>query len=227
MNVDTIMSTHRHDCKLQHSLYVLCYSSYLSTFKVSFHALDNPTIVANYYTLLVLKAVARLGFYSVTNLLFQSIILRRLFIRQPTIPVGHNCSYSTVPLIDVEGRHFTTGCGLRGIHQSTSRAITQSLAYIIHYSHATCTFEDRHVLRAVDENEGLRPDLTVFNASYCNAPLLVDISVVQSFSGSKNPSAPLPRKPPDFYSTLSLQHRTSHIAYNDKVNKYQRACNTY
>ena len=49
--------------------------------------------------------------------------------------------------------------------------------------HATCTFEDRQVLRAVDENEGLRPDLSVFNAPNYNAPLLVDISVVQSFPG--------------------------------------------
>ena len=142
----------------------------------------------------------------------QSIILRKLFLRQPTIPVGRNCSCSTTPFIDVEGRHFTSGCGLRGVRQSTSRAETQ---YIIHYSHATCTFEDRHVLRAVDENEGLRPDLTVFNAPNYNAPLLVDISVVKSFPGSKNPSAPLPRKPPDFYSTLYLQHRTSRSTYND------------
>ena len=29
--------------------------------------------------------VARLGLYSVTDVLFQSIILRRLFLRQPTI----------------------------------------------------------------------------------------------------------------------------------------------
>ena len=232
MNIATIMSTHRHDSKLQHSLYMLCYSSYLSSFHVSLHAVDNPTRVANYYTLLgkdeslALKVVARLGFYSVANVLFQSIILRRLFLRQPTIPVGRNCSCSTTPLIDVEGRHFTTGCGLRGVRQSTSRAITQSLAYICHYSNAPCTFEDRHVLRAADENEGLRPDLTVSNAPNYNVPLLVDVSVVQSFPGSKNPSAPLPRRPPEFYSTLSLQHRTSHSAYNDKVNKYQRACNT-
>jgi hypothetical protein len=94
MNIDTIMSTRRHDSKLQHSLYVLCYSSYLSLFQVSLHAPDNPTIVANYYTLLgkdeslALKVVARLGFYSVTNALFQGIILRWLFLRQPTIPVG-------------------------------------------------------------------------------------------------------------------------------------------
>jgi hypothetical protein len=134
----------------------------------------------------------------VTNVLFQSIILRRLFLRQPTIHVGRNCSCSTAPLIDVEGRHFTTGCGLRGVRQS--------LAYIIYYSHATCTFEDRHLLRAVDENEGLRPDLIVLNAPNDNAPLLVDISVVQSFPGSKNPSAPPPRKPPDFYSTVAMQY---------------------
>jgi hypothetical protein len=124
---------------------------------------------------------------------------------------------STAPLIDVEGRHFTTGCGLRGVRQSTSRAITQSLAYIIHYSHATCIFEDHHVLRAFDENESLRPDLTVFNAPSYNASLLVNISVVQSFPDPKSPFALLPRKPPDF---LSLQHQTSHSAYNDKVNKY-------
>jgi len=60
----------------------------------------------------------------------------------------------------------------------------QSLAYICHYSHAPCTFEDRHVLRAVDETEGLRPDLTVTNAPNYNVPLLIDVSVVQAFPRS-------------------------------------------
>ena len=107
-------------------------------------------------------------------------------------------------------------------HQSYHNSVSG-----LHYSLLPCYVHIRRSpLRAVDENEGLRPDLTVFNASNYNAPLLVDISVVQSSPGSKNPSAPLLRKPPDFYSTLSLQHRTSHSAYDDKVNKYQRACNT-
>jgi len=231
ITIDSILSTYRHDSKLQHYLYTLCYSSYLTSFRDSLQQQNNPALTANYYTLLgkdeslVLKVVARLGFYSVTNVLFQSILLRRLFLRQPTIPVGHSCSCSRLPLIDVEGRHFTTECGLRGVRQSTSRSIIQSLSYICHYSHAPCIFEDRHVLRAVDENEGLRPDLTVTNAPNYNAPLLVDVSVVQAFPGSKNPSAPIPYKPPDFYPTLSPSHRTSHSAYNDKVNKYQRVCN--
>ena len=101
--------------------------------------------------------------------------------------MGHSCSCSRLPLIDVEGRHIATGCGLRGVRQSTSRSIIQSLFYICHYSHAPCIFENRNVLRAVHENKGLRPDLTVTNAPNYNAPLLVDVSVVQAFPGSKTP----------------------------------------
>jgi len=118
---------------MMYVIYTLLFITF-SSFQVSLHALDNPAIVANYYTLLgkdeslALKVVARLGFYSVTNVLFQSIILRGLFLRQPTIPVERNCSCSTTPLMDIEDRHFTTGCGLRGVCQSSSRAITQSLA---------------------------------------------------------------------------------------------------
>ena len=46
-------------------------------------ALDNPTIVANCCTLLGKDEclALKVGFYSVTNVLFQSIILRRLFLR--------------------------------------------------------------------------------------------------------------------------------------------------
>jgi hypothetical protein len=68
---------------------------------------------------------------------------------------------------------------------------------------------NRHVLRAVDENEGLRPDLTVFNAPHYNAPLLVDISVVQSFPGSKilllrYPASPLISTLPSLFSIEPL-----------------------
>ena len=87
--------------------------------------------------------------------------------------------------------------------------MSRSLVYIIHYSHATCTFKDRHVLRAVDENEGLRPDLTALNAPNYNAPLLVDISVVQSFPGSKillhrYPASPLISTLPSLFSIEPL-----------------------
>ena len=116
---------------MMYVIYTLLFITF-SSFQVLLHALDNPAIVANYYTLLgkdesmALKVVARLGFYSVTNVLFQSIVLRRLFLRQPTIPVGRNCSCSTTPLMVVEDRNLTTGCGLRGVCQRSSRAITQS-----------------------------------------------------------------------------------------------------
>jgi len=37
INIDSILATHRHNSKLQHSLYELCYSSYLSAFLESIH----------------------------------------------------------------------------------------------------------------------------------------------------------------------------------------------
>ena len=63
------------------------------------------------------------------------------------------------------------------------------------------------------------------NAVNYNVRLLVDFSVVQSFPGFK---IHLLRYPAGLLTSTapSLQHRTSHSAYNDKVSKYQRACNT-
>ena len=57
-------------------------------------------------------------------------------------------------------------------------------------------------------------------------PLLLDISIVQAFQGSRNPTLPPPRRPPDYYPTLSQhpQRRTSAVAYTSKINKYQDVC---
>jgi hypothetical protein len=56
--------------------------------------------------------------------------------------------------------------------------------------------------------------------------LLLDISIVQAFQASRNPILTPPRRPPDYYTTLS-QHphrRTSAVAYTTKINKYQDVC---
>ena len=87
--------------------------------------------------------------------------------------------------------------------------------------------EDRHVLRSANEEEGRRPDLTILNAPHqIGRPLLLDISIVQAFKRSHNPTRPLPRHPPDYYPTLSQNpHRhTSAVAYRNKINKYQDVC---
>ena len=87
--------------------------------------------------------------------------------------------------------------------------------------------EDRHVFRSANKEEGRRPDLTILNAPHQNGrPLLLDISIVQAFPGSHNPTRPLPRRPPDYYPTLSQNphSRTSAVAYTAKINKYQDVC---
>ena len=158
------------------------------------------------------------------NPIFQSALLRRLNLSQPSIPAGLTCACARKPIIDTLGRHFTTGCALHGVRQSTERSIVDSLTYICHYSKAPVTsLQDRHILRSADETENKRPDLTVLNAPHYHGPLLIDVSIVQAYPGSMNPTAPLPRTPPDFYPSLHNrpQSRTASARYNFKVNKYQ------
>ena len=72
-----------------------------------------------------------------------------------------------------------------------------------------------------------RPDLTILNAPHQNRrPLLLDVSIVQAFQGSRNPTLPPPRRPPDYYTTVSHNphRRTSAVAYTNKSNKYQDVC---
>jgi len=94
------------------------------------------------------------------------------------------------------------------------------------FSRTIC--EDRHILRSANEDEGHRPDLTILNAPHQNGcPLLLDISIVQAFKGSHNPTLPLPRHPPDYYYPTLFQNphqRTSAVAYSSKINKYQDVC---
>jgi len=54
------------------------------------------------------------------------------------------------------------------------------------------TLEERYILRGYDETEGKSPDITLLNAPNYPGPLLLDISLVQSFPGSQDPSRPLP-----------------------------------
>jgi hypothetical protein len=71
----------------------------------------------------------------------------------------------------------------------------------------------RNILRSANEDEGRRLDLTILNTSH-GRPLLLDISIVQAFQGSRNPTLPPPRRPPDYYT----QRRTLAVAYTRKIN---------
>ena len=105
----------------------------LSSFRQSLNLHADPVQTAHYYTLIGSDfniwphLTARLGFYTMTNPIFQSALLRRLNLSQPTIPAGLTCACARKPIIDTLGRHFTTGCALHDVRQSTERSIVDSV----------------------------------------------------------------------------------------------------
>ena len=69
-------------------------------------------------------------------------------------------------------------------------------------------------------------DITLLKAPNYPGPLLLDISLVQSFPGSQDPSRPLPNRAAAIYRNI-LDHpdqRTSALSHNAKNNKYLRVC---
>ena len=127
------------------------------------------------------------------------------------------------PIIDQEGRHFTTGCIFR---QASSNSIIQRLLYNLYYVCCRPTLEDRYILRAHDETEGGRPDITLLNALNYPGPLLIDVSLVQLFPGSQDPSRPLSAREATLYSNIldHLAQRTSASQHNAKNDKYLHVC---
>ena len=70
----------------------------------------------------------------------------------------------------------------------------QSLLYILCYTGCPAILEDRYILRGYDETEGKRPDITLLKVPNYPGPLLLDISLIQSFPGSRDSSRPLPTR---------------------------------
>ena len=210
LSVQSLLVTQRTDSKLQHSLYNRCYKHSLTTFQHSLQQLNDPAQLAHYYTSIDddsgiwARLNVRIGYYSMTNAIFQTAILRRLYLSQPLIPVGMTCTCTGHPTIDTVCRHLFTGCPKHGSRQDIHSTMTGALKICADHAFARTICEDRHILRSANEDIGRRPDLTILNAPHQNGrPLLLDISIVQAFQGSRNLTIPPPRRPPDYNTTLS------------------------
>ena len=109
-----------------------------------------------------------------TNAIFQTVILHRLYLSQPLIPVGMTCTYAGHPTIDTVGRHLFTGCSKHGSRQDIHSTMTGAFKICAVHAFARTICEDRHILRCANEDEGCRPDLTILNAPNQNGrPLLL------------------------------------------------------
>ena len=116
LSVQSLFVTQRTDSKLQHSLYNCCYQRSLTTFQYSLQQLNDPAQLAHYNTSIDddsgiwARLNARIGYDSVTNAIFQTALLHRLYLIQPLIPAGMTCTCAGHPTVDTVGRHLFTGC---------------------------------------------------------------------------------------------------------------------
>ena len=122
LSLTTLLHDHCLKPKLQHFLYGFCYDRSLTTFQRSLSLLNDPIRTAHYYTILGKDSsrwqyvIPKFGLYTLPDKHYQSALTRRYHLPQPHITPGlsYTCRrLPNPPLIDPEGRHFTTGCPLR------------------------------------------------------------------------------------------------------------------
>jgi len=166
--------------------------------------------------------------YEIPNNEYQSALLRRLYLIQPFIPNNVTCTCQGKPLIDPEGRH-STSCPIGGNVQRTSKNIENTLVYIANYSGCRTISQEKHNFTLSVGNENRLPDVTIFDApGHPHNKLLIDVSVIQSFVGSKN-ATQNPSLPFNFYTKIiedpDSSCREAHRRFNQKKSDYQQISN--
>jgi len=159
-------------------------------------------------------------------------LLRRCFLAQPSITPGLHCNCSAQPLLDIQGRHFTTGC-CKGAHRIECHDnLKNTINSICRYSGCSTRVEERNCFSNInidnannnhDDGDGRRPDLSVSNfKNGNNKDLLLDICVTQSYPGSKKCSLPNTFTRTQANS-VKVSHTSATEAYNHhKMQKYLR-----
>jgi hypothetical protein len=164
--------------------------------------------------------------YVMTSSEFRIALFRRCYLPQPSITAGLHCNCSTHPIIDIQGRHFTTGCN-KGQHRIESHdQLKNTINSICRYSGCATRVEEKNCFANItgstaEDSDGRRPDLSVSNAKNANnKELLLDISITQSYPGSKLCSLPTSFTRTQANS-IKTNHPQAHQAYNSKIAKYQ------
>jgi hypothetical protein len=179
------------------------------------------------------------------------MLLRRLLLPQPFIPLNVTCSCGSHSAIDQYGIHASS-CLLGGDKKQTSKNIEHTLMYIANYSGCRTklqqTLTSNHSSAANNNTSTnnaaagaglrsststvIRTDLTVFESpQYPNQKLQIDATVVQSYPGSNNPLSKehlLNKLPHNFCSKLINNRddncREAHRAELAKINKNAPLC---
>ena len=201
--ISTLFNLHSNDRKLQANLSAHMYSIFATNFFTKVASSVDLGYIAHIGSLrnadsgrwLVLSP--KFPSYIMTSTEFRISLLRRCYLPQPSITAGLRCNCSSHPIIDTQGRHFTTGCA-KGQHRIEAHdQVKNAIAQLCRYSGCAIRMEEKNCFAQVtiddDPNhDGRRPDLSVLNSKNSNnkKELLMDISITQSYPGSKSCTVP-------------------------------------
>ena len=216
--------------KLQHELSTFMYTQFFTKFMQSVSLSNNLGFIAHIGSIQNedsgrwITLSPKFPAYTITSSDFRVSLLRRCYLAQPSITQGLHCDCSRHPLLDIQGRHFTTGCN-KGSHRIECHdQLKTTINSICRYSGCSTRVEERNCFANLnadnEDGDGRRPDLTVSNfKNAANQDVLLDISVTQSYPGSQRCSLPTSFSRTQANSVKD-NHSEANQAYQKKINKY-------
>ena len=242
INITNLFATEINNNKLQHELSTYMYSTFFTNFMNLVSSSNDLGFIAHIGSIQNedsgrwIALSPKFPNYVMTSSEIRISLLRRCFLAQPSITTGLHCNCSAQPLLDIQGRHFTTGC-CKGSHRIECHDnLKNTINSICRYSGCSTRVEERNCFSNInthvdnannninthDDGDGRRPDLSVSNfKNGNNKDLLLDICVTQSYPGSKKCFLP-----PTFTraqaNLVKVSHTSATEAYNHKMQKYLR-----
>ena len=160
-----------------------------------------------------LESCPKTSFHSINNNQFECALSLRLFLPQKTIIPFSMCSCSTenTPItLDPQGLHLCSGCHHDNVKNIIHNNLRDSIIYTLNHLGLQTVREPPNQFRAVNPDDGCRPDIKVLGLS--DRPLLLDVTV----------TSPVPPNNPQSlsFSDAKIPLRQSKRRHLDKIKDY-------
>ena len=148
---------------------------------------------------------------------FRVALTLRLHLPQKCILSGTVCDCKTtgtpIPL-DVHGIHLTTGCHKRGNATRNHDRVKEQTVKLLAYCGLSMKVEERDAFRVFDEENGQRPDITIFNLPDHQGNYYLDVRI----------TSPIPPNTGQLSLTQARQHfRAGNQSFREKMRAYRLA----
>ena len=155
--------------------------------------------------------------HKIANDEFRVALTLRLFLHQNCIIPGtmRDCrkGKSAIPL-DCNQIHLTTGCIKGGNSIHNHDRVKDQTAKILSYCGLSTKVEEQNAFRMYDEENGKRPDITIFNHPDHAGKFFLDVHISSPVPANSGPLT-IPQAKKKF--------RARNKAFSEKVNSYKHA----